>query len=147
MSYVGLIEITRVRSSEGRVAPAHRSQQRRQRLRAFLLFKEAVMLTLVVLSFTFLALEHFEHLSEAQLRAVEVYEIAIALVFLAEFWFEWHFSKDRKKYFRHHWFYLIAAIPVPTSLFEILRGVRLLRLLKLLKIFAVYRYEHNTRLV
>ncbi len=104
------------------------------------------MHTLVVLSFIFLALEHFEQLSHAQLRAVEGFEVAVGLVFLAEFIFEWHFARDRAKYFRHHWFYLIAAVPVPTTSFEILRGIRLLRLLKLLKIFAHMRYEHNTRL-
>ena len=104
------------------------------------------MFTLVALSFTFLALEHLERMSEAQLRTVEIYEVVVALIFLTEFIFEWHFAKDRRKYIRHHWFYLIAAIPVPTTSFELLRGIRLLRLLKLLKIFAHLRYEHNTRL-
>jgi len=104
------------------------------------------MHTLVVLSFVFLALEHFERLSHEQLRAVEGFEIGVALLFLAEFFFEWHFARDRAKYLRHHWFYLIAAVPVPTTSFEILHGVRALRLLKLLKIFAHMRYEHNTRL-
>ena len=78
--------------------------------------------------------------------AIEVYEIAIGIIFLLEFLFELHFAKDRRKYWRTHWFYLIAAVPVPTMSFEVLRGVRALRLLKLLKIFAEYRYEHNTRL-
>jgi voltage-gated potassium channel len=104
------------------------------------------MFVLVALSFVFLALEHLERLSEGQLRAAEVFEVGVALVFLAEFVFEWHFAKDRRKYFRHHWFYLAAAIPVPSTTFEILRGIRLLRLFKLLKIFAHVRYEQNTRL-
>ncbi|MFZ2513329.1 MAG: ion transporter [Candidatus Saccharimonadales bacterium] len=123
-----------------------RSKKQLKKLQRFLAVKEAVMFTLVALSFTFLALEHLERMSEAQLRTVEIYEVVVALIFLTEFIFEWHFAKDRRKYIRHHWFYLIAAIPVPTTSFELLRGIRLLRLLKLLKIFAHLRYEHNTRL-
>lgn len=118
----------------------------RKKLRFFLLAKELFMLALVVLSFVFLLLEHLESLSEAQLRAVEIYEVVVAILFIAEFVFELYYAKDRKKYWRTHWFYLLAAIPVPTTTFEVLRGIRALRLLKLLKIFTAYRYEHNTRL-
>jgi hypothetical protein len=60
--------------------------------------------------------------------------------------FEWHFARDRHHYFKYHWFYLIAAVPIPTQTFEILHGVRLLRLVKLLQIFAHLRYENNTNL-
>ncbi len=101
---------------------------------------------LVLLSFIFLALEHFEKLSHEQLLAVEIFEVVVALLFLAEFIFEWHFARDRAKYFRHNCMYLLAAVPIPTTSFEVLRGVRMLRLLKLLKIFAHMRYERNTRL-
>ena len=105
-----------------------------------------IMTVLVVGSFFFLALEHFEQLTDSQLAGVEVYEITVAFIFLAEFLFEWYYARDRRRYLRTHWFYLIAAVPVPTATFELLKGIRLLRLLKLLKIFAAYRYEHNTRL-
>lgn len=118
----------------------------KRKLRRFLFTKEVIMTTLVIGSFIFLALEHFEQLTDSQLAGVEAYEITVALIFLAEFLFEWYFARDRRRYFRTHWFYLIAAVPVPTATFELLKGVRLLRLLKLLKIFAAYRYEHNTRL-
>lgn len=122
------------------------NRARQRRLRAFLLVKEVVATLLVVVSFVLLALEHFEQLSHEQLQMVEWYEICVGLLFIAEFVFEWYHAIDRAKYARQHWFYLIAAVPVPTESFELLRGLRLLRLLKLLKIFAEYRYEHNTRL-
>lgn len=93
-----------------------------------------------------MALEHFERLTYDQLIAVELYEIIIAVIFLAEFAFEWYYARDRAHYMKTHWFYLIAAVPIPTTSFELLRGIRALRLLKLLKLFAEYRYEHNTRL-
>ncbi|MFZ1600270.1 MAG: ion transporter [Candidatus Saccharimonas aalborgensis] len=118
----------------------------KRKLRRFLFIKEMIMTVLVVGSFIFLALEHFEQLTDSQLAGVEVYEITVAFIFLAEFLFEWYYARDRRRYLRTHWFYLIAAVPVPTATFELLKGIRLLRLLKLLKIFAAYRYEHNTRL-
>ena len=118
----------------------------RKRLRRFLAIKEVVMISLVVLNLIFLALEHVANLTHEQLVAVELFDIATAIVFLAEFAFELYWAKDRGKYIRHHWFYLLAAVPLPTTLFEELRVVRLLRLLKLLKIFGHMRYEHNTRL-
>ena len=116
------------------------------KLQRFLLIKEVIMMLLLVLSFVFLALEHFEKLTDAQLLAVDVYEIVVSCVFLAEFAFELRFAKDKSWYWRTHWFYLLASIPVPTTMFEILKGIRALRLLRLLKLFASYRYERNTRL-
>ena len=116
-------------------------------LRRFLAIKELFMLSLVGLSFAFLALEHLEHLSHKQLVAVEVFEVAVSLIFLTEFLFELWFARDRRLYIKHHWVYLLAAIPIPTTSFEILKGVRALRLLKLLKIFAHLRYERNTTLL
>lgn len=125
---------------------ARRTKENRKKLKSFLAIKEFAMMILLILSFIFLALEHFEKLTHEQMLAIEVYEIVIGIIFLSEFLFELHFAKDKRKYWRTHWFYLIAAVPVPTMSFEVLRGVRALRLLKLLKIFAEYRYEHNTRL-
>ncbi len=123
-----------------------RGKKQLAKLRRFLLIKEVVMYVLVALSFAFLALEHFERLSHEQLLAVETFDVMVGVIFLAEFIFEWHFARDRSRYVRHNWFYLLAAVPIPTTSFEVLRGVRLLRLLKLLKIFTHLRYEHNTRL-
>jgi len=117
-----------------------------RRLRRFLLIKEIVMLALVALNITFLVLEHLEVLSHAQLVAVELFDILTALIFIAEFIFEWYWAKDRAKYARHHWFYLLAAVPIPTTLFEEMRVIRVLRLLKIFKVFAEMRYDRNTRL-
>lgn len=122
------------------------SRRQLQKLRRFLAVKEAIMFLLVAISFSFLALEHVEVLSYEQLLAVELFDVVVGLIFLAEFIFEWYYARDRQHYLKYHWFYLIAAVPIPTTSFELLRGVRLLRLLKLLKIFAHLRYEHNTRL-
>ncbi len=123
-----------------------RSPTDKKRLRRFLLTKEIFMLSLVGISLALLGLEHFESLSAAQLHMVDIFEIGVSIVFLSEFLFELHFARDRSRYLRHHWFYLFAAIPLPTQTFEALHGIRALRLLKLFKTFAHMRYEYNTRL-
>ncbi len=124
--------------------PIMRSAKNKQYLRRFLFIKEIIMLTLVAGSLALLGLEHLERLSHDQLLMVEIYEIVVALIFAGEFVFEWYFARDRGHYIKYHWFYLLAAIPIPTQSFAILHGVRALRLLKLLKIFAHLRYEYNT---
>lgn len=43
------------------------------------------MLSLVLANFVFLGMEHFDKLSRSQLLAVEVLDVIIACMFLAEF--------------------------------------------------------------
>lgn len=104
------------------------------------------MVGLALVSLGLLILEHFEKLDAMQLRFVEGFEIAIGILFLIEFIFEWYYAKDKSKYWRHHWFYLLAAIPIPAATFEVLRSIRIVRLLRFLKVFAHLGYEKNTRL-
>lgn len=116
------------------------------KLRSFIRVKEVAALGLVMISFVLLGLEHFGKLSPAWLAFTEWYEIVLGCLFLTEFGFELHFARDKKQYWKYHWFYLLASVPVPMQTFEILRGLRLLRLLRLLKVFAHVGYENNTRL-
>lgn len=101
-----------------------------------------VLLALVCLAG--LVLEHLEQLTTAQLYALDAFEIFVGLVFLIEFAFELHYAKDRKQYWRHHWYFLLASVPLPMQTFDILRGLRILRLVRLFKVFAHMRYERNT---
>lgn len=116
------------------------------RLRRFLIAKEVIMVTLATLCLVGLVLEHLEHLSESQLYLLEYFEYVVGFVFLCEFGFEWYYARDRRKYIRHHWVFLIAALPIPSMSWDVLRGIRILRLLRLLKIYEHFRYEYNTRL-
>ena len=113
------------------------------KLRSFIRIKEIVALSLVMISFGLLALEHLNLLGSSWLAFTEWYEIVLGCLFLTEFGFELHFARDKKRYWKYHWFYLLASVPVPMQTFEILRGLRLLRLLK---VFAHIGYENNTRL-
>ena len=116
-------------------------------VRRFLFIKDMFMYALVSASFTLLFFEYAEKLNHEQLLIAEFFDVIVGVVFLLEYIFEWYFAKNRKKYMKQHWFYLLAAIPLPQQTFTILRGVRVIRLLRLLKIFAHLRYENNTRLL
>lgn len=117
-----------------------------KRLRRFLAVKEVVMIMLVAVSLGLLVVEHVVAFSESQLLLINIFEVSVSVLFLLEFWFELHYAKNRRQYWRHNWYFLFAGIPLSLQAFEALHGIRALRLLKLLKIFAHMRYEHNTRL-
>lgn len=121
-------------------------QSARKKLRRFLAVKEVVMITLVAISLGLLAAEQLYTFSEAQMLRTHIFELMVSVLFLLEFVFELHYAKNRRQYWRHNWYFLFAAIPLPLQAFEALHGIRALRLLKLLEIFAHMRYEYNTRL-
>lgn len=123
----------------------HTPHQRRK-LRRFLHAKEAIMNSLVVVSLVLLAIEHFGLFNATERIDFAWFEIFIGVALIAEFVFELYYARDRRKYWRHHWFYLLAAVPVSTLPFEALRALRLLRLLKLTQIWGHMSYEHNTYL-
>lgn len=123
-----------------------KAKQIKKHLKLFLIIKESVMTILALLCLAGLAFEYFSQLTTSQLLLLDAFEIAVGVIFLAEFGFELYFAKDRKSYWRYHWYFLIASVPVPMQTFDILRGIRALRLLRVFKVFAHLRYEHNTRL-
>lgn len=104
------------------------------------------MVALAVLCLIGLAFEELGWLANDQIGWLNVFEITVGLIFLGEFIFELYYAKNRKKYLRRHWFYLIASVPLPLQAFDLLRGLRVFRLIRLLQVYAHLRYEHNTRL-
>ena len=105
------------------------------------------MVALAILCLMGLILKHLEKLDQSQLLALDWFELFVGLLFLIEFFVELHFARDRKKYWRAHWYFLLASIPLPMQAFDVSRGLRVLRLLRLFKVFAHLRYERNTWLL
>ena len=116
-------------------------------LKKLLAVKELAMSVLVLIGFVLLALEHIEKLSVDQLYAAEAFDVLVGCIFLAEFFVELHFAKDKRRYWRQHWLFLLASIPLPFQTVQILRGIRLVRLLRLFDLVTHWDYEHNTKLV
>lgn len=102
---------------------------------------------LAIISLVLLVFEHLNKLNDAQLHFVEWFELAVGVLFLIEFCGELYYARDKGKYWRHHWYFLLASIPLPFQSVDWLRGIRALRLLRLLKVFTHLGYEQNTRLV
>lgn len=119
----------------------------RKKLRLILLLKEVVMVSIALVTLGLAIWEHAVGLSDSQIMYVDIVELVASGLFLAEFTAEWFFARDRGRYIRHNWFFLLAAVPITSMSFELLKAVRLLRLLRYLKIFAELRYEYNTRVV
>lgn len=123
----------------------HTTNQKRK-LRIFIYAKEALVLTLIALSFLFIGLQQFSELTNQQRLFIELYEVTVALLFLTEFIFEWYHAKNRAYYIKHNWYFLLAAIPIPIESLEMLKGIRALKLIQITKAFSHIGYEYNTHL-
>lgn len=113
----------------------------------WLVIKEYLLLALVLLSFAFLAFEYFGHLSTAQLRWVEWYEIVLGCLFIADFVYELRLATDKRRYVRHNWFFLLAAIPIPSNLANALRIIRLVRIIRLIRATAHLEFARHNHIV
>ena len=113
----------------------------------WLVIKEYLLLALVLLSFTFLGFEYFGHLSTAQLRLIEWYEIVLGCIFIIDFIYELRLATDKRSYIRHNWFFLLAAIPVPSNLADALRIVRLVRIIRLIRATAHLEFARHNHIV
>ncbi len=113
----------------------------------WLVIKEYLLLSLVMLSFGFLLLEYLGHLNTAQLRFIEWYEIGLGCIFIADFAYELHLATDKRRYVRHNWFFLLAAIPLPSNLADALRLIRLLRIIRLARATAHLEFARHNHII
>lgn len=125
----------------------HKHLKHRPHVLCWLVIKEYVLIGLVLLSFVLLAFEHFNLLSATQMQWVEAYEIALGFIFIADFAYELHLSTDKRRYLRHNWFFLLAAIPLPSGLADVLRSVRLLRIIRLARATAHLEFARHNHIV
>lgn len=94
---------------------------------------------LAVLSAVLLILELSSELSSTQLRFFYALDLAIAFAFLADFLYELYTAKNRKLYFRHNWYLLLASIPITGGTYQALRSVQLIRLMRIVRLYARIR--------
>jgi hypothetical protein len=118
---------------------------RSKKIWRYMVVKEVFILGLAVSSLVFLAVEEFADLSADQLSALYAYNVFVGCVFIAEFFTELRIASNKKSYWEHNWYYLLAAIPLPYAFAEALRGLRLLRVVKLLRFAAHTSYEHRLK--
>lgn len=101
--------------------------------RRLFLFKEVALASFAVASVGVVLFDLVKPPTPAQQRILAYTEFSIACIFLIDFFAELILAKDRKKYFRHNWYLLLASIPLTYSAVEALRGLRVLRLLRVVR--------------
>ncbi len=97
------------------------------------LWLEFFMGFLALVSGYLLILELTDGLTAHQVFVFDIIDLAIAVIFLAEFGIKLLISKNRLTYLKYHSWVLLAAIPVTNPLVQSFRLIRLLRLLHLIQ--------------
>ena len=123
------------------------TKSQKTQIHRHLVKKEAIITTLILISFGSLVFETLADPAHHFLIAFDIYEIVLGCILITEFFIELHHASDRSKYWRQNWLFLLASVPIPTTIFEVLRGIRLIRILRFAKTFEHMDYEYNSWLL
>lgn len=96
-------------------------------------YKELVLAGLAVLSVGFVFYEFIAQPDQATRQLINLFDIIVALIFLADFLWAWLHAKHKARFLSHNWYLLLASIPLLNSWAELLRGLRLLELVRLMR--------------
>ena len=66
----------------------------------------------------------------AQRGTFRLVDTIIAIIFLIEFFTRFKAVKEKRLFFRHHWWELLAGIPITTSVTQALRGLQIIRIIR-----------------
>lgn len=105
-----------------------------ERLVALLIVKEFIFALLAAASVMLLILELTDRSIRQHSPVFEYIEIIIAGLFLADVIHLYHYSKDKRRFFRKNWFLVLACIPIFTPWAEALRGLRLLAIIRIFQV-------------
>lgn len=105
--------------------------------------KEIVLAVLAIASVAIGVFEVFSRPSPDVLKLIDAADVAIALIFLADFLWMFSVAKSRKLFFRRNWYLLLACIPLYSSWAAVLRGIRILGVFRLLRAAEHLNYSLN----
>lgn len=106
---------------------------------------EFLMAALALLSGYFLVFEMTHTVTLEQISLIDATDITIALIFLIEFFVALALTKNKKQFWRSHWWELLASIPFTTPATQTLRLLRLVRVLRIFRIGAHVAITKNTK--
>lgn len=95
---------------------------------------DVIMILLSLVSGYLLYLDVTTTLTPEQIAQHNSIDMAIAYIFLIDFFVLLYISSDRKKFIKTRWWELLAAIPITTESTQILRLLRLFRIVRVLRI-------------
>lgn len=95
---------------------------------------EALMLLLALFSAILLIIDLTHHLTPEQTHLLDIFEIVIGCIFLTEFFVRLFLAKSKLKFFKEKWWYLLAAIPMSTTIAEYLHILPFVRVVRFVKV-------------
>lgn len=111
------------------------------------LFDDAIMIFFSIISIFLLVFEVVSEQTPHQTRVLEIADLTIACVFLFEFCLRLSRAPDRRKFWRGHWWELLASIPITSSTTQLLRGLNMLRIFRLLRLLRLVRFLARLRII
>lgn len=109
----------------------------------FLFCKELIFTILALMSVFLLAYEYIAQPVDEIVRIITRFDFAVAIIFLTDFIVHLYLAKDKKLYWRHNWYFLLASIPLVDSWAETLRALRILGFIRVLRAAEHIKYSTN----
>ncbi|MCH8821513.1 potassium channel family protein [Patescibacteria group bacterium] len=108
---------------------------------------DLIMITLALVSVSLLVFEVIADLTVEQSRIIGYADLGIALVFLGDFTYNFAKADSKIKFFKGHWWELLASIPITTEVTQSLRGLRLIRVFRLIRLLRIIRLVVRLRII
>lgn len=95
--------------------------------------KESLLLLMALSSVILVLIEELVSLETSTVKIIDIYDAAVAVVFMIDFILLLRRSQQKQYFIRHNWYLLLACIPIATTWAEALRSVRVLRFVRLIR--------------
>lgn len=106
-------------------------------------YKELIMALLAILSVFFVFYEYLVPTGDQLHLFIVRFDIAVAVIFLVDFFIALASAPDKARYMRHNWYLLLASIPIVDGWAELLRGLRILELVRLVRAGSHMTYVYS----
>lgn len=100
---------------------------------------DAAIIVLIIVDTFLLLLITFYNLNPTTALYIVYFDLCVCMVLFVEFVFRIRNVEDKKTYIKHHWYDIVAMIPLDFVFYQYLFAFRLLRLIRLVRIFALFR--------
>jgi voltage-gated potassium channel len=108
---------------------------------------DVLMVILALISVFLLIIEVVSNLNSEQIQLIQYVDITIALIFLADFIYQFYTAKDRVFFLKTSWWEILAAIPITNPTTQILRSIKLARALPLIETFRFVRFATRVKII
>jgi voltage-gated potassium channel len=108
---------------------------------------EVTLIFLAMVSIGFLVFELTSVVQRQHQSLINAIDLSIACIFLVDFMVGLYRAPSRWHYFKHHWYELLAAIPLTDHVVRSLRSLRIVRMLRLIQILRIVRVFSRLKVV